>query len=141
MKTESILRHHLTLCEVAYRLLLEENQILKSTGMPPEKTFLRKKQNLLPMLDKSLESLRDVRDSLEVKEDPCRALVLDAQKKLMKVFLLDRENEQLLLKVSLNSMTGRMSRPGQSEEFPALDRLSSGQLDRSYGKQYAQDDN
>ncbi len=89
-------------CEIAYSLLLEENSILMREGKPPSEEFLKKKRNLLPQLDESLTALKDLRETGPVRGAQNQKLIEDTQKKLMKIFLLDRENEQLLLKMSIS---------------------------------------
>ena len=101
-KIKDTLRIHLENCEIAYTLLLEENSILKKEGKPPAEEFLQKKRKLLPQLDESLGALKDLRETGPIKGVKNQKLIEDTQKKLMKIFLLDRENEQLLLKMSFS---------------------------------------
>lgn len=98
MPTEHVLQSHLHLCEETYSLLMEENKILKETQAIPTEAFLQKKQELSTKLDLSAKQLK----SLNLKENPeahkHAELIKQSQKKLMKISLLDRENEQLFLK-------------------------------------------
>lgn len=98
---EEVIRRHIALCDDAHALILEENRILRSTGVPPPEDFLDRKRTLLPRLEDSLERLRIVREEGVPLGDSARRQIESAQKKLMKIFMLDRENEQLLLKATL----------------------------------------
>lgn len=103
MKAEIALKYHLDLCDEAYRLLLEENHHYRQTESPVSEGFLDRKRDILPRLESSLESLRQLRqdDPLGVKRH--RDLASRVQKRLMQVLTLDRENERLLLQVSVQS--------------------------------------
>jgi hypothetical protein len=98
---EAVIQNHLSLCDEAFSILMEENRILRATGQPPAEAFLKKKRALLPKLDTSIESLKQLRENGPSAGENTRNRILEAQKKLMKIFLLDRENEQLLLKTTL----------------------------------------
>ncbi len=100
-KIKDTLQVHLENCEIAYSLLLEENSLLKREGNPPPDEFLEKKRNLLPRLEESLTALKDLRETGPIRGAQNRKLIDMTQKKLMKIFLLDRENEQLLLKMAV----------------------------------------
>ena len=101
MSPEDVIRRHIALCDDALALILEENRILRSTGAPPEEDFLGRKRTLLPRLEESLERLRIVREEDKPLGETARRQIESAQKKLMKIFMLDRENEQLLLKATM----------------------------------------
>jgi len=110
---EILIKRHNDLCDEVHQVLHEENRILRSTGKPPDETFLEKKRNLLPLLDESVEALKKLRSAGEPKTSRGRELVESGQKKMMKLFLLDRENEQLLLKA-----TAAASRPNPAGNSP-----------------------
>lgn len=99
---EVIIKQHIDLCEEVYRVLQEENRILRTTGKAPEEAFLEKKRQLLPLLDNSVQALKLVREGSQPTGQRTRDLVSQGQRIMMKIFLLDRENEQLLLKISAN---------------------------------------
>lgn len=101
MHPEEVIRAHSVLCDEANSLMLEENRVIRETGAAPDESFLKRKQALLPKLDESLERLKSLRESGAPISEPVRRQIEIAQKKLMKIFMLDRENEQLLLKASL----------------------------------------
>lgn len=101
MQPEQVIREHLNLCEQAHALLLRENNHLKNKGIPTSQEILDQKQDLLPLLDHSLVALKRLRreDFSPFGDGP--ALMQKAQNKLLQVFYIDRENEQLLMKVSM----------------------------------------
>ncbi|MBN2068970.1 MAG: hypothetical protein JW739_04970 [Opitutales bacterium] len=112
MNPEAIIRRHLDLCDQVYTVLNEENRILRGTGQVPEAAFLERKRALLPQLTESVDELKQLRASEPHLGPILKDLVESAQKKLMKIFLLDRENEQLLLKASMPRTTQRPKLPG-----------------------------
>lgn len=89
-------------------LAVEENQALaKSNGYQP-KDFYQKRKNLLPRLEQSLMALRKWRPNRSqagiterVGCSEVKSLIQAVQGLLMKVLLLDRENQQALLRRGL----------------------------------------
>lgn len=101
MQLEVIIRLHIELCEEAHSLMLEENRVIRETGAAPDEVFLKRKQALLPRLEESLDRLKSIRREGAVISESARIQIEAAQKKLMKIFMLDRENEQLLLRSAM----------------------------------------
>lgn len=101
MDLSSALQEHTALCEQAYQLILEENCLLKTSGQPPNESFLERKQQLLVSLDTSLEILRAEGQKSRSENQKYRATMEKAQQIILKTLLLDRENEQLLLKCTM----------------------------------------
>lgn len=99
---DRILRNHLELCEQCYAILQEENAFLKHQKMPTPEYLLTRKQDLLGDLEMSNQALKQMNRSSPLSSS-CKAMAQSAQKKIMKILLLDRENEQLLLKFSVRS--------------------------------------
>lgn len=96
------LQQHFDLCEEAYALMLEENGILKKKEpMLPSDAFLEKKRNLLNRLEESTKQLKAINKEGQPLSDTSRDLAQQSLNRMMKIFFLDRENEQLLLKVSM----------------------------------------
>ncbi len=122
-QTEGILKEHIRLCEDLHELFIEEGRIMRSTGSPPDDAFLEKKQKFLPILDQGLELLK------RINEDPASfprgvgSLVEEARSQLMKLMMLDRENERLLLKTSL---------PPKMKQ--AYSQVAAGQVAKAYSK-------
>ncbi len=102
------LRAHLALCEEVMGLTIRENQALsgQSTYQPFE--FYQRRKNLMPRLEQSLMALRKWRNRWQQAApderagcSEVKALFQSVQSLLMKVLLLDRENQQALLRHGL----------------------------------------
>ena len=113
-RAETTLRKHIALCDETYQLILDENHLLKQTSEPPDRNFLDRKQQLLVRLDASLKAIRAM-DKAEARG--FRPLIDKAQQVVMKTLLLDRENEQLLLKCTLSP------KPVATSPRPSLSHL------------------
>jgi len=122
---EEVIRAHIALCDEVLALTMEENRILRSTGAAPQEDFLARKRLLLPRLDKSVESLKSVRELGARLSDGARRQVEVAQNKLMKIFMLDRENEQLLLKATMPV--------AKAGAMPVIKKMPQDKLRRTYG--------
>lgn len=117
MKAELVLKDHLELCEEAYRVLREENQHYRDTGTPVTESFLDRKEQIVPQIEASLNDLRRLRQTDPLGLHTHRAMVQQAQNRLMKVLMLDRENERLMLKVSIEHRPTRQSRKRLDPEW------------------------
>ena len=123
MNLPESLTTHTALCEEIYDLMIEENRHLRSSGHPPTEALLTRKGALLGTLSFSLERIRAaLADALPTTTD-VRKCAKKAQQTIMKALLLDRENEQLLLKCTMRRRTVAPARR------PAL-----AQLQRTYGQ-------
>jgi hypothetical protein len=125
MTAEEVIRAHAQLCDEVMAVIMEENRILRSTGNVPDVAFVERKKALLPRLDESLERLRLVREEGGPLGESARRQVEVAQNKLMKIFMIDRENEQLLLKVTMP-----VARMGMA---PVVRKVDSSRLRKTYG--------
>lgn len=96
----TVLKNHLELCSQVYSLLLEENTWLKIEKKIPDSNLLVKKQELLPKLELSLIELKKLKPEFFSPFDNSKKLVKESHAQLLKIFYLDRENEELLSKVS-----------------------------------------
>ena len=123
VKAEAILREHVRLCSDLHDLFIEEGKIMRTTGAPPDEAFLRKKEEFLPVLDKGIELLKAINAEPENFPRGLSSLVEESRSKIMKLMMLDRENERLLLKTSL---------PPKMKE--AYGKVAPGQVARTYGK-------
>lgn len=95
------LQTHTELCEEIYDLMIEENRTLRRSGKAPPDELLNRKSALLGTISFSLERLRgSIGESIPATPE-IRARVQKAQQTILKALLLDRENEQLLLKSSV----------------------------------------
>lgn len=122
-KTEAILREHLRLCSDLHQLFIEEGQLMRSTGAPPNEEFLERKKTFVGVLDKGLELLKKINESGETVPRGLAPLVKECRDKIMTLMMVDRENERLLLKTSL---------PPKMKE--AYAKVAPGQVARAYGK-------
>ena len=113
METE-VVERHLTLCDDILNILNEENRMLRRDPPKVEDSLLDEKRSLLPQLDASLAALKAMHAENPDLHATVKEKLKSAEKKIMRILLLDRENEQLLLK-SLMPKTGKkMSKPSIS---------------------------
>lgn len=98
MEPREIIKAHLELCCDVHDLLLEENTWLKTQNEVPSTELLDRKQNILPQLEESLSNLRKLKPEYFSPFDDSKKLVNQSHSKLLQIFYLDRENEDLLLK-------------------------------------------
>lgn len=96
---------------------------MRSTGAPPSEEFLEKKKSFVGVLDKGLELLKLINETGEQIPRSLSPLVKECRDKIMKLMIVDRENERLLLKCSL---------PPRMKE--AYAKVAPGQVARAYGK-------
>ena len=122
-KAERILKEHIRLCSDMHELFIEEGRIMRSTGLPPDEAFLKRKETFLPILEKGLQLLKRINDDPNSFPRGLESLVEEARSKVMKLMILDRENERLLLKTSL---------PPKMKA--AYGKAAAGQIAKTYGK-------
>ena len=99
MEPKDVLIDHLSLCQEVYNVLIEENTWLKTKKSSPSIDILDRKKEMLPRLEKSLQNLKRLKPEFFSPFDNTKKLVNDSHSKLLQIFYLDRENEELLLKV------------------------------------------
>ena len=100
MEPVDILKQHLALCNDVYQLLLEENTWLKVQKKVPEMQFLEKKKVIVQRLEGSLSNLKKLKPEFFSPFDDSKKLVGESHSKLLQIFYLDRENEDLLVKLN-----------------------------------------
>jgi hypothetical protein len=110
MEPRSVIKDHLLLCEQVHALLLEENTWLKTKKVAPDMELLTRKQQILPQLDESLANLKKLKPEYFSPFDDSKKLVGDSHSKLLQIFYLDRENEELLLKLTQSAERQTFSR-------------------------------
>ena len=98
MDPREVIKNHLNLCNEVHALLLEENTWLKNEKQAPNSELLERKKTMLPQLEVSLENLRKLKPEFFSPFDNSKQLVNDSHSKLLQIFYIDRENEDLLLK-------------------------------------------
>lgn len=122
-KAEAILSEHIRMCSDLHELFVEEGKIMRRTGLAPDESFLQKKEAFLPVLDKGLQLLQRINEAPESFSRKAHELVSECRAQIMKLMILDRENERLLLKCSL---------PPKMKE--AYSKVGPGQIAKVYGK-------
>lgn len=102
------LQARLALCQELLGVIEREGQTLRRTDNPSLFEFFQFRKNLLPRLNQSLDTLRKHRVSWQKFSPDERArhaeigsLLRQNQDLTMKIILLDRENEQSLLRRGL----------------------------------------
>ena len=122
MEPREVIKAHLQLCEKVYGILLEENSWLKLEKKAPELPFLDRKKEVVAELDASLANLKKLKPEFFSPFDDTKKLVGDSHAKLLQIFYLDRENEELLLKYHQASDRETFTRftidPDQIGELP-----------------------
>ena len=92
-----LLEGYQRLCETVQNLLIQESTALKQ-GELPSTELLQKKADLLPQLEAGVQALKSV-DKL-LPED--KKIVQKIQQKIMKMLMLDQENEKMLLSLQIS---------------------------------------
>jgi len=100
MEPTEILKQHLVLCNDVHQLLLEENTWLKVQKKVPDMAFLGKKKVIVQRLESSLANLKKLKPEFFSPFDNSKKLVGESHSKLLQIFYLDRENEELLVKLN-----------------------------------------
>ncbi len=102
--TES-LREHLALCQEILGIVEKESQILRAGEASDLAPLSAQRKNLLPRLNQSLDHLKMHRvrwqqmgSSDRARHPEIGGLLRQNQELIMKVIMLDRENEQALLR-------------------------------------------
>ena len=90
-------------CDEAYSVALAENHHLKDTGWTPDPEIRARKEELLARLNKVVPALHDLKVSHLTTD--ARREVARLRERILQTLHLDRENEQLLLR-------GSLQRPG-----------------------------
>jgi hypothetical protein len=94
---ESIQTHH-DICEEIYAAMLDLNRVFKAGTATPDETILDRQRGMIGVLERSLAGMRRAAESEDRRTPEVRVALERCQRTVMKALLLDRENEQLLLK-------------------------------------------
>ncbi|MFW5883640.1 MAG: hypothetical protein ACOCVG_04660 [Verrucomicrobiota bacterium] len=100
----ALLESHRALVDEVHEVLLQENRVLKDGGDLVEQGIVERKNALLDRLNKDVDALQHLANEETPRDETSREIIAALQNKLMKIFFLDRENEQLLLKASVGSV-------------------------------------
>jgi len=102
------LNEHLTVCQELLDTVQREGQALRRSDKPSLFEFHQVRKNLLPRLNQSLDGLRKHRVTWQrlslderARQPETGLLLRRAQDLTMKLIVLDRENEQALLRRGL----------------------------------------
>jgi hypothetical protein len=98
---ETIQEHH-RLCDEIHQCVLDENRFLRQQQRAPDATLLERKKSLLSRLDDTLTALRAI-PAASAREPEVREQLEKTRARILQILQLDKENEQLLLRCSLNS--------------------------------------
>jgi hypothetical protein len=96
------IRDHQRLCDEIHQCVLDENRFLRQHQRAPDQTFLTRKRQLLERLDMTLASLRTI-PAGSVRDPEMRDQLEKTRARILQILQLDKENEQLLLRVSVTS--------------------------------------
>lgn len=100
MTTLEALQQHQQLCDELHALSLEENSFLQQHSRAPGPDLTDRKRRLIERLDDVLAALRSAPKG--ALADASLRTALDAVRaRILQILQLERENEQLLLRVSL----------------------------------------
>lgn len=122
-KVEAVLKGHIRMCTDLYELFIEEGKLMRTTGAPPEEEFLERKKGFLVALDRGIELLQKINETPDSFPRSLSPLVKEARDLVMKIMMIDRENERLLLKASL---------PPRMKE--AYSKVVPGQVAKAYSR-------
>ena len=99
------LRHYYELCRRVLEVVEKEHQLLRIPETPDLKPLAALKKGLLPRLSESINRMRQQRQIWQQMDSGQRAsypevpnLLRQNQDLIMKIIVLDRENEQILLR-------------------------------------------
>jgi hypothetical protein len=107
------IREHQQLCDEIHQCVLEENRFLRQHQRAPADALINRKRLLLDRLDQSLANLRNIPPA-SVRDPDLRDQLEKTRARILQVLQLDKENEQLLLRVSLSA-----GRPAEGSAAPA----------------------
>lgn len=124
---ETIQEHH-QLCDEIHQCVLDESRFLRQQQRVPDAALLERKRGLLARLDETLAALRAV-PAASAREPAVREQLEKTRARILQILLLDKENEQLLLRCSLTS-----SRPATSENAVGAPMASAAMLQRIYAR-------
>lgn len=120
------LRSYLDLCREFLAVFTDENQALRRSGPWSPEVFNEQRKRLLPRLESGLIKLRSFRQWWEripaAQRESCgeiRELFRDIQNLLPRLLLLDRENQQELLRRGLIPATQLPPAASQRPNFVA----------------------
>jgi len=100
--SQATLQNYLDLCKEVYNILLKENTLLKTSKEALDEALLQSKKDLLDQLSASIDGLKDINKQPRVEGIHRNQLIKSCQRFIMKILMLNRENEQLVYKKDFN---------------------------------------
>jgi hypothetical protein len=96
---DAIQAHH-SLCNEIHQCVLDENRFLRQQQRAPDSSLLEHKRALLSKLENTLAALRSI-PAASARDPEVREQLEKTRARILQILQLDKENEQLLLRVSL----------------------------------------
>lgn len=120
-----VLERHQRICDDIYQLALDENRFLTEKKRPFGQDLLQRRQALLDQLSTNLEALKQALAPVPREAQALAELKEKVRQRILQIIHLDRENEKLILRYSLQSRGG----PAAASTPPP-----AGSVARLYGK-------
>ena len=98
-----VLERHRQICDDLYQLSLEENKYLLEQKRTFGAELLQRRQALLDQLTGNLEALKQAIAPAAGEARPLADLKEKVRQRILQIIHLDRENEKLILRYSLQS--------------------------------------
>jgi hypothetical protein len=117
---ETIQEHH-RLCDEIHQCVLDENRFLRQQQRAPDAPLLERKRTLLEKLDQTILALRQV-PARSARDPATRQQLERTSARILQILQLDKENEQLLLRVSLGG-TARTAATTPSASVSMLQKI------------------
>lgn len=114
-------RHH-QLCDEIHQCVLIENRFLRQHQRAPNPEMITRKQSLLEKLNESLAALR-AEPAGSARDAETRALLEKTRTRILQILQLDKENEQLLLRCSLNTVRPSETPPPLTPSVAMLQKI------------------
>jgi hypothetical protein len=108
--TTELLENFSRLCDEVEEFMRDENTDLRCSGTDGS-GWVERKKLIIARVDALLQQMRAVASQDVLNPGPIREMRDHVMKRLLKLLLLSRENEQLLLKNSLPHLSMPASRP------------------------------
>lgn len=118
------IREHQQLCDEIHQCILDENRFLRQHQRAPDGTFTERKRQLLERLDQTLAALRTI-PAASVRDPELRDALEKTRARILQILQLDKENEQLLLRVSLASGRPVSATPVPTASVAMLQKIYS----------------
>ena len=123
-----VLERHQRICDDLYQLALEENHFLLEQKRTFGAELLERRQALLDQLSTNLDALKQAITPAPGEAKEIAELKEKVRQRILQCIHLDRDNEKLILRYSLQSRGGPAASAAPSTPPPA------GNIARLYGK-------